>query len=60
MLAGAEGTGLIVIARELALDVPQALFAVTVMLPEEAPKETVIDVVPCPAVIVAPEGTVHV
>jgi hypothetical protein len=49
-----------VIAFVAALEVPQALEAVTVTFPEVDPKVTVALVVPCPAVIVAPAGTVHV
>jgi len=37
----------------------QLLLGVTVTLPEVEPQLTVIDVVPCPDVIVAPSGTVH-
>ena len=39
---------------------PQALPAVTHTVPEAAPKVTVANLVPCPDVIVAPIGTVHV
>jgi hypothetical protein len=45
---------------ELATLEPQLLFAVTSILPDVLPNVTVIDVVNCPAVIVDPEGTVHV
>ena len=44
----------------LAEDVPHALEAVTEIFPAVAPNVTVALVVPCPAVIVAPAGTVHV
>jgi len=38
----------------------QLLLGITATVPELLPKLTVIDVVPCPDVIVAPAGTVHV
>ena len=38
---------------------PQVLFGVTVTFPEVEPHVTVIDVVPCPAVMLAPLGTVQ-
>ena len=44
------------------LQVPQTFFAFTVIVPaptKEVPKETVIEFVLAPAVIVAPAGTVH-
>ena len=40
--------------------VPQPLAAVTEMLPAALPDVTVMDMVPCPAVMVHPAGTVHV
>jgi hypothetical protein len=40
--------------------VPQALPAVTHTVPEALPKVTVTDLVPCPAVMFALAGTVHV
>jgi hypothetical protein len=51
-----------VTARVLAALVPQLLPAVTVILPfwPAAPDVTVSLFVPCPAVMVHPEGTVHV
>jgi hypothetical protein len=42
-----------------ALLFPQPLPATTVTLPDELAKVTIIDVVPCPDVMVAPEGTVQ-
>jgi hypothetical protein len=39
--------------------VRQLLLGVTVTSPEVPPKVTVIDVVPAPAVMLAPVGTVH-
>ena len=36
---------------------PQAFVSVTVIVPAVAPKVTVIELVPCPAVILAPAGT---
>ncbi len=56
----AEGTVLIVIAVLLAVPLPQVLVGVTLTLPAVEPKVTVIPVVPAPAVIEAPAGTVHV
>ena len=57
---GADGMAFTVNGRELAADVPQLLDAVTEIVPELLPVVKVIVVVPCPAVIVEPEGTVHV
>ena len=57
---GVAGAVFIVTALLLAELVPQLLVAVTLTLPEVAPKVTVALVVPCPAVTVAPAGTVHV
>ena len=50
-----------VTANVLALLVPQALLAVTLILPSSPvlPDVTVIDIVPCPLVIDHPVGTVH-
>jgi hypothetical protein len=48
-----------VIAWQLGKLVPQALPAVTHTVPEELPKVIVANLVPCPAVMVAPEVTVH-
>jgi hypothetical protein len=56
-VAGAEVTE---IEAEDAAPVPQVLEAVTLTLPEALPKFTEMEVVPCPAVMVAPEGTDHV
>jgi hypothetical protein len=49
-----------VIAWQLDELVPQPLPAVTHTVPDELPKSIVADLVPCPAVIVAPAGNVHV
>jgi hypothetical protein len=57
---GVAGVVFTVKAKVAAVDVPQAFVAVTVTFPDVEPEVTVIDVVPCPAVIVAPVGTVHV
>jgi len=48
-----------VIASVCAALAPQLLPAETVMLPEALAKFTSMPVVPCPAVMVAPEGTVQ-
>lgn len=58
---GAEGVpGLTATAKDCAALVPQEFPAVTVIFPPEVPEVTVTDVVPCPAVMFHPEGTVHV
>jgi hypothetical protein len=57
---GADGIDNTDIVELAAVEVPQAFEAVTVTFPEVDPKVTVALVVPCPAVIVAPAGTVHV
>ena len=59
MFPGVAGAALTVIATVLAPLVPQVLLAVTDTFPAEPPKLTVMEVVPCPEVIVAPDGTVH-
>ncbi len=58
-MAGVPGS--IVTPSDLGRLVPQLLPAVTVIFPllPKAPVVTVIEVVPCPAVIDHPEGTVH-
>ena len=58
--AYAVGNGLTTMALQLVELVPQLLPAVTQILPEELPKVTIIEVVPCPDDIDAPDGTVHV
>ena len=63
MIFGVAGVpGLTVTANALAALVPQSLEAVTVMFPfwPVAPEVTVIVVLPCPAVMLQPVGTVHV
>ena len=60
MPVGATDNVFIVTAREAAAEVPQLLPAVTVMLPPVVPEVTVIEVVPAPAVMLHPEGTVQV
>jgi hypothetical protein len=39
---------------------PHTLLGVTVTFPEVDPHVTVIELLPCPAVMLAPDGTVHV
>ena len=46
-------------ARHFCGLVLQLLLAVTQTFPPEVANVTVMDVVPCPAVILAPAGTVH-
>ena len=61
IVPAAFGNGFTVIAMVLAVPFPQPFEGVTDKLPELAPvKFTEIAVVPCPDVIVAPLGTVHV
>ena len=60
IVPGVAGLLVIVTAKTLAVLVPQPLLAVTLTLPEVEPKVIVAEVVPCPAVIVLPEGTVQV
>jgi hypothetical protein len=63
IVPGAEGVpGNTVTATVLGVLIPQLLPAETLIFPfcPEAPVVTVIEVVPCPAVIVQPIGTVHV
>ena len=54
--------GIDFIASDFAELEPQAFFDITLTFPDEnePPKLTFIEVVPCPLVIVAPVGTVHV
>ena len=54
------GDGSTVTVWQLGKLVPQALPAVTHIVPEVTPKVTVANLVPCPEVILAPAGTVHV
>jgi hypothetical protein len=58
-LIEAVGSEFTVTVMQLALLIPQALLAVTHTLPLVLPKVTVMAVVPCPEVIVAPDGTVQ-
>lgn len=60
MLPGAEGALVIVTGKQLEPLVPQELDAVTHTLPEDPPKVTEMEVVPCPELITAPAGTVQV
>ena len=57
---GVAGAPFKVIAKVEAALVPQLFVAVTLTLPEVDPKSTVIDVVPWPDTIVAPDGTLQV
>ena len=57
---GAEGGGIMLMDKHVALLVPQALLAVTHILPPDEPDVTLTEVVPCPLTIVHPTGTVHV
>lgn len=60
MEPGATGAVPIETARQDALLVPQALLAVTQTLPAVELVVTVMEVVPCPLLMVHPAGTVHV
>jgi hypothetical protein len=60
MVPGVAGAVLTVNGKVAALEVPQEFVAVTVTFPDVEPAVTVIEVVPCPAVIVEPAGTVQV
>ena len=57
---GVDGVLLMVIDLELAAELPHALLAVTDTFPAVEPNVTVALVVPWPAEILAPAGTVHV
>jgi hypothetical protein len=46
-------------AKEAIVPLPQLFVGVTVTAPPEVPNNTVISVVFCPDVMVAPAGTVH-
>lgn len=59
MLPGGAGGGEITIVKQVAVLVPHEFDAVTQIFPPVAPKVTVMLVVPCPELIVAPDGTVH-
>jgi len=60
MAPGAAGTGVGVTETQLNAEHPHELQDLTHTLPEAEPTVTVIEVVPCPDVIVHPAGTVHV
>ncbi len=60
IIPGVAGTWFSVIACELEADVPHEFVAVTDTLPAVEPNVTVAVVVPWPAEILAPAGTVHV
>ena len=57
---GVDGVLLMVIDLELAAELPHALLAVTDTFPAVEPNVTVALVVPWPADMLAPAGTVHV
>ena len=59
-IAPIVGVGFTVIDWQLAKPDPHPLLAVQQTLPEVLPKVIVTEFVPCPAVMVAPAGTVHV
>jgi hypothetical protein len=59
MLPGALGGGVIVTAVQACVLVPQGPVASTQTLPGLEPKVTLMEVVPCPELIVAPAGTVQ-
>ena len=54
-----DGVGFTVTPMQVTELVPHALDAETQTLPEVLPKVTVIERVPCPAVMMAPGGTVQ-
>lgn len=54
------GFGLIITARIVGRLEPQLLFAVTEIFPDAFPNVTLIEVVPCPELIVEPTGTLQV
>ena len=56
---GADGAALIVSTKELAVELPHEFVATAAIVPEVEPPVTVIEVVPCPAVIEDPAGTVQ-
>ena len=60
IILGCAGTVFVVTANVLAVPLPQAFDGVTLILPAAVPTVTVIEFVPCPAVIDQSPGTVHV
>jgi len=60
ILPAAATVGVTVTLKLDPVPLKQLLLGVAVTLPEVDPQLTVMDVVPCPAVIVAPAGTAHV
>jgi hypothetical protein len=60
IIPGVDGVLLMVIDLELAAELPHALLAVTDTFPAVEPNVTVALVVPWPADMLAPDGTVHV
>jgi hypothetical protein len=64
MLAVPVGTEVVTVTAKLPnvtpVPFPQTLLGVTVTFPEVDPHVTVIELLPCPAVMLAPAGTVHV
>jgi hypothetical protein len=59
-MEGSTGTVVVVTARVLAVPLPQVLEGVTDRLPLLVPAVTVIEFVPCPAVMAQVAGTVQV
>jgi hypothetical protein len=57
---GCEGTAVVDTASVWSVPFPHELEGVTVIIPAVVPLVTVMLLVPCPAVIDQPEGTVHV
>ena len=55
-----SGTGLMVMAMQVLGLMPQVLDALTQRFPPVDPQVTDIELVPCPELMVDPEGTVHV
>jgi len=59
ILPAAATVGVTVTALLALVPLPQLLVGVTLTFPEVVPHVTVIEVLPCPAVMLAPAGTVQ-